>query len=349
MYLIILFVKIAIKRKITNLNYFSFQILNMIKSKSILITGGAGFIGTHLFEKLIQEDNYITIIDNFNDYYSGKEEQLIEITKLYDNKKDFNLIRGDLLDKSIYNALDYDIDIIFHLAAQAGVRYSIENAVEVTNNNIVSTVNILEYSLNHNVKKVVYASSTSVYGNPIYTPLDEDHPKNPISPYAVSKLCCELYADLYYREYELPTTSLRFYTVYGPRGRPDMAIRKFFNLILNNKTITIYGDGTQLRDFTYVLDIVNGLILAGEKSEDNGEIFNLGCSNPVTVNELVTKMYEIADKPKKIKNIEKQQGDVDVTYSNTEKAKKILNYIPQVYIDEGLNHTFEWVKDHLNK
>ena len=321
----------------------------MIKNKKILITGAAGFIGSHLFETLIQEDNYIIELDNFNDYYPGKEEHFKEITKNYEVSKDYSLIRGNLLDNSIYSKINCDIDVIFHLAAQAGVRYSIDHAAEVTNNNIVSAVNVFQYSIQNDVNKVIYASSSSVYGNPLYTPLDEDHPKNPISPYAVSKLCGEIYADLYFREYNLPVTSLRFYTVYGPWGRPDMAIRKFFNLILQDKEITIYGDGEQLRDFTYISDIVNGLILAAEKKEANGNVFNLGCSNPIKVNELVDKMLSIAGKSKKIRYIEKQIGDVEVTHSNTEKAKRILNYYPKVEIDEGLKKTFDWQKKYFKR
>jgi nucleoside-diphosphate-sugar epimerase len=319
----------------------------MIKNKSILITGGAGFIGTHLFEKLIIDNNFIIILDNFDEYYKGKDTQLSELTKKYEESKDYKLIRGDLLNDSIFNEIECEIDIIFHLAAKAGVRYSIENPSEVTKNNMVSTVKIYDYAQINNIKKVIYASSSSVYGNPIYTPVDETHPKNPISPYAVSKLCGEIYADFYFREYGLPVTSLRFYTVYGPRGRPDMAIRKFFNLILQDKEIMIYGDGEQLRDFTYVSDIVDGLILAAEKKESIGEVFNLGCSNPIKLNQLIDKMYSIANKPKKLKYIEKQKGDVDITYSNTEKAKKILNYIPKTDIDEGLRITFDWQKNKI--
>ncbi|MHA1293749.1 MAG: GDP-mannose 4,6-dehydratase [Promethearchaeota archaeon] len=319
----------------------------MIRNKSIIITGAAGFIGSHLFQKLIQEDNFIMIIDNFNDYYSGKDENITEITKNFEIKKDYDLIKADLVDNSNLKKIDKNVDIIFHLAAQAGVRYSIEHASEVTQNNIISTLNIYEFALNSNVEKVIYASSSSVYGNPKYTPLDEKHPKNPISPYAVSKLCGEIYADLYYREYNLPVTSLRFYTVYGPRGRPDMAIRKFLTLMLQEKEITIYGNGEQLRDFTFVSDIVDGLILAGEKNVSSGEIFNLGCSNPITVNQLVDKMYDLTKKPKHIRYIEKQKGDVDITYSNTEKAEKMLNYKPKINIDEGLKITYDWIKNYL--
>ena len=318
----------------------------MLTEKSILITGGAGFIGSHLVKALI-ENNFLIIIDNFNDYYQGKQSQFEEITKTYQKDEDYLLIKRDLRDKSIYKTLDDDIDLIFHLAAQAGVRYSIEHPAEVSDNNITSTVNILDYAVKNEVNKVIMASSSSVYGNPIYTPLDEKHPKNPISPYAVSKLCCENYADYYYREYNLPVTSLRFYTVYGPRGRPDMAIRKFFNLIFHDKELTIYGDGEQLRDFTYVSDIVNGILLAAGSKKSGGEKFNLGVSNPISVNELVDLMFKVANKEVKTKYIEKQKGDVEVTYSDTRKANKILNYHPKVNIEEGLQKTYNWQKNFL--
>ena len=315
-----------------------------------MITGAAGFIGSHLTDVLLKNNNFLILIDNFNDYYSGKEEQLEEITKNYQNKKDFILFREDLTNKSLYKKVNYEIEYIFHLAAQAGVRYSINHAAEVSKNNIISTLNIFEYALKINtIQKIVYASSSSVYGNPIYTPVDENHPKNPISPYAVSKLCGEIYANYYYQEYNLPITSLRFYTVYGPRGRPDMAIRKFFNLMLKNKEISIYGNGEQLRDFTYISDIINGLILACEKDASNGEIFNLGCSNPISINDLVKKMYKITNKLKKVKYIDKQQGDVDITYSNIEKASKILKFNPKVEIDEGLINQYQWQIKNLSK
>ncbi len=322
----------------------------MIKNKTIIITGAAGFIGTHLTELLLKNNNFLLLIDNFNDYYSGKEEQLKEITKNYQNKKDFILFREDLTNKSLYKNMEYEIDYIFHLAAQAGVRYSIMHATEVSKNNIISTINIFEYALKiKTIEKIVYASSSSVYGNPIYTPVDEDHPKNPISPYAISKLCGEIYANYYYQEYNLPITSLRFYSVYGPRGRPDMAIRKFFNLMFKNKEISIYGTGEQLRDFTYISDIINGLILACERDASNGEIFNLGCSNPISINDLVNKMYKITNKQRKINYIDKQQGDVDITHSNINKAKNLLNYTPKIGIDEGLLSQYQWQIKILSK
>jgi len=317
----------------------------MIKNKSILLTGGAGFIGSHLFERLISNSNYVLVIDNFSS--SETEKNLLAITKNYEIKKDYDLIRGDLADNSILNNITTDFDIIFHLAAIPGARISIQNASKVTKNNILSTVNVFEKALKREVEKIVVASSSSVYGNPIYTPVDEDHPKSPISPYAVSKLCCEMYANYYFREYNLPITSLRFYTVYGPRGRTDMAIRIFFSKMLKNDQIKIFGDGSQIRDFTYISDIVDGLILASEVKQASGEIFNLGCSNPIQLNQLIEKMYKIADRPQNIQYLEKQKGDVKITSSKIDKARKILGFDPKVNIDEGLKKTYEWQKENL--
>ncbi|TFF97907.1 MAG: NAD-dependent epimerase/dehydratase family protein [Promethearchaeota archaeon] len=319
----------------------------MIKNKNILITGGAGFIGSNLFEELIKFNNYLIVIDNFNDYYKGKEEQFNDLTKNYKKDEDYKLIQGNLVKDSTYDQIKDRIDIIFHLAAQPGVRYSIENAAEVSHNNITSTIKIFEYAMKNEVSKIIYASSSSVYGNPEYTPVDENHPKNPISPYAVSKLTGEIYADYYYREYSLPVITHRFYTVYGPRGRPDMAIRKFFDKMIHNEEILIYGDGEQIRDFTYISDILNGLILSAEKKKANGEVFNLGCSSPISVNKLVDKMYKIVGKSKKIKYVSKKKGDVEITHSDISKAKKILDYFPEINIDEGLKRTYNWQINNL--
>ena len=318
----------------------------MIKNKNILLTGGAGFIGSHLFERLVNNTNFVIIIDNFSS--SETEKNLSELTKNYEPEKDYKVIKGDLADNSIFSTINSDIDIIFHLAATPGVRYSIQNASKVTKNNIISTVNVFENALKMDVEKVVVASSSSVYGNPAYTPVDENHPKSPISPYAVSKLCCEMYADYYFRENNLPVTSLRFYTVYGPRGRPDMAIRKFFNQIMKNEPINIYGDGSQIRDFTYISDIVDGLVLASETKKSSGEVFNLGCSNPIEVNQLIEKMYKIADSPRNTQYVEKQKGDVEITFSKIDKARTLLQFDPKVNIDEGLKKTYEWQKDNFN-
>lgn len=319
----------------------------MIKNKNILITGGAGFIGTHLFETLIQENNYIEVLDNFNRcYYSGKEENFAGVSQDYEILQDYNVIKGDLLDRSTYNEISEDVEIIFHLAAHAGVQYSMQNVEQVTKNNIEGLLNLFEFVKKKEVQKFVFASSSTVYGNPLYTPVDEDHPKNPICPYGLSKLCGEIYADYYFREYSIPISSLRFYSVYGPRGRPDMVVGKFFDLILQNKELEIYGDGEQLRDFTYVSDIVDGLILASEKRESSGQAFNLGLSNPISINQLVNKIYDISNKPKNVRYYEKKKGDMDITHADISKAKNLLNYNPKINIDEGLQRTYNWFKEH---
>ncbi|MBY9007019.1 MAG: NAD-dependent epimerase/dehydratase family protein [Candidatus Lokiarchaeota archaeon] len=317
----------------------------MIKNKNILITGGAGFIGSNLVNKLLYENNFVLVIDDFNDYYLGKEEQLNGIVANYNHKEDYNIIKGDLIKKSVLEKFDYEIDIIFHLAAQANVRHSLKHISKISKNNIISSINIFDYALNHNIQKTIFASSSSVYGNPIYVPTDEEHPKNPISPYAISKLCGELYANYYHLHYKLPICTLRFSTVYGPNGRPDMAIRKFFDLIYQDKEITIYGDGEQIRDFIYISDVIDGLILAAESNDSSGEIFNLGNSNQISINNLVDKMYKLTNRPKKVKYVNKQRGEVDKTFSNIEKAKKILDYSPKINIDQGLEYTNSWQKN----
>lgn len=319
-----------------------------MNKRNILITGGAGFIGSHLAEKLLRTNNYVLIIDNFREHREEKRHQLQHILENYQEGIDFNIIEGSLLNPEIFEKIEKNIDIIFHLAAIAGVRYSLLNPTVITENNICSTVNIFEYSRRCGKKKVVFASSSSVYGNPIYTPVDEDHPKTPISPYAVSKLACESYCDYYFREYSIPSTWLRFYTVYGPWGRKDMAIRKFIERVLNGEEIVIYGDGEQLRDFTYISDIVDGLILAAENEDADGEAFNLGCGNPISVNELVNKIYSIADRPKNVKYIDAKKGDVRVTHSDITKAQKKLGFSPKVNIYQGIKNTFEWEKEYLS-
>jgi UDP-glucose 4-epimerase len=318
----------------------------MLTNKKILITGAAGFIGSYLAKALLEHHNYLILVDNFNEYYSGKEDRLNAVLEDYQSKKDFILLKEDILDPKLYEKLDQNIEYIFHLAAQANVRHSIKHASEVSKTNIIGTVNLLEFAKQiKDLKRFVFASSSSVYGNPLYTPCDENHPKNPISPYAISKLTSEIYTNYYYNQFHIPITNLRFYTVYGPNGRPDMAIGKFFNLMLQNKPITIYGTGKQLRDFTYISDIISGIILSSEKENAIGESFNLGFSDPISVNELVDIMYNLTGIKKNIHFEKPQIGDVDITHSKIEKAKKILGYNPKVNISQGLKNYYAWIKE----
>jgi len=318
----------------------------MLKQKSILITGAAGFIGSHLTDTLLKHDNFLVLIDNLNDYYPGKERRLNSILQNYEPKKDYILLKDNILNPKIYNKIDSNIDYIFHLAAQAGVRYSIAHASEISYNNIIGTINFLEFAKKiEDIKRFVFSSSSSVYGNPIYTPCDENHPKNPISPYAISKLASEIYINYYFKHQNIPSTILRFYTVYGPHSRPDMAIAKFFKRIREDQPLIIFGDGEQLRDFTYISDIIDGIILSCENSDATGEIFNLGNSNPISINNLIKIMYKMTKSPKKVHYDDPQMGDVNITHSNIEKAKKIFNFNPKVRIEEGLIKYYEWLKD----
>ncbi len=322
----------------------------MLKNKKIIITGAAGFIGSYLTKALLEQNNYLILVDNFNDYYSGKEDRLNAILENYESKKDYILLKEDILNPKLYKKLDPEIDYIFHLAAQANVRHSIKYASEVSNTNIIGTINLLEFTKKiKDLRRFIFASSSSVYGNPLYTPCDEDHPKNPISPYAISKLAGEIYTNYYYNQFQIPITNLRFYTVYGPNGRPDMAIGKFFNLMLQNKPLTVYGTGEQLRDFTYISDIISGMILSSENEKAVGEPFNLGYSTPISVNELVDIMYEFTGVQRNIRYEKPQMGDVEITHSKIEKAKKILNYHPKISIHEGLKKYYAWIKERINK
>jgi len=322
----------------------------MLKNKKILITGAAGFIGSYLTQNLLKNNNFLILVDNFNDYYSGKEDRLNTILDNYESRKNYVLLKDDILNPKLYEQLPTNLEYIFHLAAQAGVRYSIKHASEVATVNIIGTVNLLEYAKSlEDLRRFVFASSSSVYGNPRYVPCDEDHPKNPISPYSISKLAAEIYVNYYYNQFSIPTTNLRFYTVYGPNGRPDMAIEKFFNLMLQNKPITIYGTGKQLRDFTYISDIINGIISSSETEHAIGETFNLGFSNPISVNELVHIMQTLTQTPTKVQYEKPQMGDVDITHSKIDKAKKILNYHPKVSIQEGLKKYYTWMQEKKSK
>jgi nucleoside-diphosphate-sugar epimerase len=318
----------------------------MLNNKRVLITGAAGFIGSYLTKALLECDNFLILVDNFNEYYSGKEDRLNAILENYESKKNYVILKDDILDPKLYEKLDPNIEYIFHLAAYANVRYSIKHASDVSNTNIIGTVNLLEFAKKiKELSRFIFASSSSVYGNPLYTPCDEEHPKNPISPYAISKLASEIYTNYYYNQFQVPITNLRFYTVYGPNGRPDMAIGKFFNQIFYNKPVTIFGTGEQLRDFTYISDIIDGILLSSENEEAIGETFNLGYSNPISVNDLIKIIYELTGAQKNVRYEEPQMGDVDITHSKIEKAKKILNYDPKISIHKGLKKCYSWIKE----
>jgi UDP-glucose 4-epimerase len=306
--------------------------------RKILITGCAGFIGSHLVNKLLEQGYEEVIgIDCFSDYYPKKiKEANISDAR---NHKNFKCIEEDLLEMDEYPAVDY----VFHLAAQAGVRASWGKSFEIyTRNTIEATQKLLEFYKAKKIKKFVYASSSSVYGD-AELPMREDSLLKPVSPYGVTKLAGENLCYLYWKNYNVPTVSLRFFTVYGPRQRPDMAIHKFVKAILNIEEISVFGDGMQTRDFTFVDDAVEATILAAE-NDLVGEVFNVGGGSRISVIDLIKAIEDITGKIAKIRYIEKQKGDVRDTLAEITKTIKLLKWTPKISIDEGLRRQIKWME-----
>lgn len=310
---------------------------------NILVTGCAGFIGSSLTDKLIiNNDNKIIGIDNFDPYYprAVKENDM----KNFINKDNFTFYEGDIRDKELLSNIfkKHNIDIVVHLAAKAGVRHSFEEPVEYVSVNIEGTVNILNTMQKYNVSKIVFASSSSVYGNCKEKMFSEDlKDLQPISPYAQSKKNCEDYLKLYTELFNINAIALRFFTVFGPRQRPDLAIHKFAVNIAQNKPIPFYGDGTTYRDYTYIDDITDGIISAMYYDKTKFEIFNLGSQNPITLTSLVEYIEKDLGKNAIIEKYPMQKGDVQSTYANISKAQKLLGYKPKLTFQEGLHKFIE--------
>lgn len=313
--------------------------------KNYLVTGGAGFIGSHLVDSLLSEGNNVITIDNFDEFY-GKEIKLKNVSSAltFDT---FQLIEGDIRNKDLLDDLfsNNHIDVVIHLAAKAGVRPSIENTVEYYDVNINGTLNILEAMKKFDVKNLIFASSSSVYGNNEKVPFSEnDIVDYPISPYAATKKSGELLCHTYHHLYDFKINCLRFFTVYGPRQRPDLAIHKFSKMILNNETIPMFGDGTTKRDYTYIDDIIQGIKHA-VKNLNGYEVFNLGESRTIMLKELIALIEKEVGKKANIEKLPLQPGDVEQTYADISKAKEMLGYDPQYEIEEGIKNFIEWLKN----
>jgi UDP-glucose 4-epimerase len=307
-----------------------------------LVTGVAGFIGSHLAERLINEGHEVVGIDCFTDYYarSIKEKNL----KVLLQKPGFIFLEDNLLEVNLSDLL-VSVDYIFHQAAQAGVRSSWGAEFEIyTSNNILATQKLLEASKHSDIKRFIYASSSSVYGDSEELPLSEKSLLRPVSPYGVTKLAGEHLCYSYWKNYQIPVIPLRYFTVYGPRQRPDMAFHRFVRAILGGGEIEIYGNGEQTRDFTFISDAVSGNMLA-MKSNAEGEIFNIGGGSRVSVNEVLDIIQNIAGKTAKIVYRDVQKGDVRHTLADTNKAKKHLGYIPEVDLKTGLKEEWKWLKE----
>jgi UDP-glucose 4-epimerase len=307
----------------------------------ILVTGGAGFIGSHLVDKLLEQGCKIIVYDNFDSFYTGKEDNI----RHHFGKRDFQLVKGDVLDFETLCSAMKGVDIVFHEAAQPGVGFSLENPHKTHMVNVTGTLNVLQAARKQGVRKVIYASSSSVYGIPQYLPMREEHPTKPISIYGASKLAAEAYCRLFYELFGLDTVSLRYFTVYGERNRPDMAVFKFTKLIFEGKPPVIYGDGNQTRDFTYISDIVEGTLLAAEKDDIGGETINLGGGIQTTVNDLVNRLLKLIGKQGIIPVYDKPRPeDMPHTLADISKARKMLGYSPSTSLEEGLRRFVSWYK-----
>ena len=314
--------------------------------KNFLITGGAGFIGSHLVDRLLATDvTRITVVDDFNDFYNPS----IKHNNIQDHLKDqrYTVHQIDIRDRAaIEQVFKTNIfDCVVHLAARAGVRPSLSEPQLYTETNINGTLNLLELARQHNIKQFVFGSSSSVYGINAKVPFSEDDPiRQPISPYAATKGAGELLCHTYSHLYGLRCMCLRFFTVYGPRQRPDLAIHKFAKLISAGKPIPVFGDGTTRRDYTYVDDIIDGVTAAINYDKTNYEVFNLGESRTVELNELISLLEKELDTHAVIDRQPPQPGDVPQTFADISKARALLGYDPKTQIEEGLHRFVEWFR-----
>lgn len=314
----------------------------MRTKKRILITGAAGFIGSNLINRLLQSGIYQLVgLDNFDNFYSREQKE--KNLAPFISHPDFHFFEGDICNMDDLLALG-DFDVIIHLAAKAGVRPSILNPILYQQVNVDGTQNLLEFARQKNIKQFVFASSSSVYGINENIPWNEDEKLKPISPYASTKLSCEMLGRVYSHLYGIRFLALRFFTVYGPAQRPDLAIHKFFKAISEGNPIPVFGDGSSSRDYTFVEDTIQGIEAAITYDQSDFEIINLGNHQTVTLSELITAIEKISGKKAMIDRQPEQAGDVPKTYADISKAKRLLNYQPDTSLETGLLRFYEWYK-----
>lgn len=301
-----------------------------------LVTGGAGFIGSHLCECLLKVGE-VVCLDNFDSYYNPQIKRK-NVEPLMHNSH-FELIEGSILDKKLLSDVFSNVDYVFHNAAQAGVQASIRNPIKSHESNATGTLNVLKAALESGVHKLINASSSSVYGKLSYLPFDESHPTMPISPYGVSKLAAEHYCRVFYEVYGLETISLRYFTVFGPRMRPDLAINIFTRKAINNESIEIFGDGSKTRDFTYITNIVDANLLAMKGGI--GE-YNIGGTERISIAQLANKIIDLVGSESEIIYSNSVKGDAEHTWSDVSKARRDLGYTPEIGLEEGLRKYLQW-------
>jgi UDP-glucuronate 4-epimerase len=311
----------------------------------ILVTGGAGFIGSNLCQRLISLGHNVICIDDLNDYYDPavKEDNLKSIM----GNDRFSLLTADITDKKAVRGIfsSHKIDIVIHLAARAGVRPSISHAALYEKVNLGGTINILDNCRDMGIKKFIFASSSSVYGGNRKMPFSEtDRVDSPVSPYAATKKAGELICYTYHHLYDISVFAFRFFTVYGPRQRPEMAIHRFTRHIFEGRPIEVFGDGSTSRDYTYIDDIVNGLINSLDLIYGY-EVINLGNSYPVKLDRLIRMIQEASGRKADIRYRELQPGDVPATFADIEKARKLIKYKPGTSIEEGLELFMDWYRE----
>ncbi len=309
-----------------------------------LVTGAAGFVGSSISDRLLESGYDVTGIDCFIDYYPREiKEQNLEAARANDS---YTFVEQSLVDCELAGLLE-GVDYVFHQAAQAGVRASWGDEFRIySDNNVFATQRLLEAARDAGVKKVVYASSSSVYGDTDDLPMRESSATRPHSPYGVTKLAAEHLTTLYWRNFKVPTASLRYFTVYGPRQRPDMAFNRFIAAVLRDEEIQLYGDGEQSRDFTFIGDIVSANVAAA-RSDARGGVYNIGGGTRTTMNEVIDLIGEIIGREPKVKRLEVQKGDVKHTAADTSSAQKDFGFAPEVGIREGLTRQVDWQKERL--
>ena len=314
---------------------------------NVLVTGGVGFIGSHVCERLLDAGHTVCALDDLNDFYDPSIKQNT-LRELQSRAQSFAFVHADITNRIELNEVlsSMPFDQIIHLAARAGVRPSLEQPALYQRVNVEGTVNLLEAAKECGIKKITIASSSSVYGINSKVPFSEADPIfSTISPYAASKLACEALGHVYHHVYGMDICMLRFFTVYGPRQRPDLAIHKFAKLMHENQPITVFGDGSTSRDYTYVDDTVEGVIACTER-EFGYEIINLGESQTIKLNRLIELLETEMRTKAEINYQAVQPGDVPITYANIEKAQRLLGYNPKTQIEDGIPKFVEWFRQH---
>lgn len=310
----------------------------------VLVTGCAGFIGSHLTDRLLSSGYEVVGVDNFSNNYDPKIKEVNLSSALA--SANFNLKRGDILNFAALSKIfkEKKINLVIHLAAKTGVRPSITKAPDYTRTNVLGTINLLRLAARFETDKFIFGSSSSVYGNCRRLPFTEDDLcETIISPYGASKRAAEFFVESFYHTYKIKSMILRFFTVYGPRGRPDMAPAKFSRAILAGEQLAQFGDGSTSRDYTYIDDIIDGIMRALETKVDF-EVINLGNSHPITLADFIKTCEKIIGRGAKIKKLPRQAGDVEKTWANVVKAYKLLGWKPVTRLEEGLERYFEWLK-----